>query len=79
MPPIQCVKLRQKISDFGSASTSLKIDAPVVVKPETVSKSASSKFGIAPVRKKGNEPKKLKTIQARPTEIRPSREPILLF
>ena len=46
MPPIQCVKLRQKSKDFGRASTSERIEAPVVVKPDTVSKRASMKFGI---------------------------------
>ncbi len=50
MPPIQWVKLRQNREQWESASTSLKMLAPVVVKPDTVSKSASVKDGISPVR-----------------------------
>ena len=41
IPPIQCVKLRQNKAQWESASTSLKILAPVVVKPEIVSNKAS--------------------------------------
>ena len=37
--------------------------APVVVKPETVSKSASINDGIYPERKNGSEPKTERTIQ----------------
>ena len=42
MPPIQWVKLRQKIIPRLSASTSVRMVAPVVVKPLTVSKKAST-------------------------------------
>ena len=41
IPPIQCVKLRQNKEQCASTSTSDKILAPVVVKPEIVSKRAS--------------------------------------
>ena len=41
MPPIQWVKLRQNSSPRGSASTSVRMLAPVVVKPDTVSNTAS--------------------------------------
>lgn len=50
MPPIQCVKLRQKSRQRDSASISVRIVAPVVVKPETVSKKQSIKDGICPDR-----------------------------
>ena len=40
-PPIHCVSERQKSSPFGRASTSLMTVAPVVVKPDMVSKKAS--------------------------------------
>ena len=42
MPPIQWVKLRQKIIPRLRASTSGRMVAPVVVKPLTVSKNAST-------------------------------------
>jgi hypothetical protein len=41
IPPIKCVKLRQNKILFDKDSISIKIDAPVVVKPEIVSKKAS--------------------------------------
>ena len=41
MPPIQCVKLRQNSREWDMDSTCVRIEAPVVVKPETVSKKAS--------------------------------------
>ncbi len=45
MPPNQWVKLRQKRRDRGMASTSARMDAPVVVKPEMTSKRASTNRG----------------------------------
>lgn len=53
--------------DLGSFSTSERIVAPVVVKPETLSKKASVKEGIAPEMMKGKVPKKLAAIQAAAT------------
>ena len=41
IPPIQWVRLRQKAMPLGSASISVRIVDPVVVKPDTVSKKAS--------------------------------------
>ena len=41
MPPIQWVKLRQNSMPRLSASTLVRMVAPVVVKPLTVSKNAS--------------------------------------
>ena len=43
MPPSQCVKLRQYSMPRPSTSTSERMDAPVVVKPLTVSNRASTK------------------------------------
>ena len=40
MPPTQWVKLRQNSSPWLMASTSVRMEAPVVVKPLTVSKNA---------------------------------------
>ena len=79
IPPTQCVKLRHISIDFGSASTSVKMDAPVVVKPETVSKSASINEGIAPDRKNGSAPKTDSAIQLNATITKPSRENRRLF
>ena len=41
MPPSQWVKLRQNSSPCGIASGAVRMLAPVVVKPETVSNTAS--------------------------------------
>ena len=41
MPPTQWVKLRQNSALRLSGSTAVRIEAPVVVKPDTVSKNAS--------------------------------------
>ena len=50
MPPSQWVKLRQNSMQWESFSTSDRILAPVVVKPDTVSNMASVKLGISPLR-----------------------------
>ena len=51
--------------------------APVVVKPDVVSKNAFTKFGIMPLIIKGNEPKSDTSIQPTPQITRPSRAYIL--
>ena len=56
MPPTQCVRQRQSMEAWLSASTSPRMVAPVVVKPETVSKSASMKNGISRLRTNGSAP-----------------------
>ena len=50
IPPSQCVKARQKLIPRGSASicSAVRIDEPVVVKPELASKKASAKELIEP-------------------------------
>ena len=44
MPPIQWVKHRQNWMGSGSTSTSARMVAPVVVKPDAVSKKVSVKL-----------------------------------
>ena len=73
MPPIQCVILRQKRTPWGTASTSRRMDAPVVVKPDMVSKKALVKSGIAPESMKGSVPNRENSSQAKVTMANPSR------
>lgn len=56
IPPIQWVRLLQKRIDLGRLSISVKIEEPVVVKPETDSNHASVKDAKSPDRINGNEP-----------------------
>jgi hypothetical protein len=51
-----------------------KMLAPVVVKPDTVSKSASAKDFVTPENMKGSEPKILRKIQESATITKPSLE-----
>ena len=74
MPPIQCVKLRQNSEACERLSTSVRIEAPVVVKPEADSNSASIKTGISRVNQSGSAPKRLSTIHESATITNPSRE-----
>ena len=46
IPPIHCVKERQKCKDFGNASTLIRVELPVVVK-HTCFQKALAKEGIA--------------------------------
>ena len=73
MPPIQCVKLRQNSPERDRLSTSLRMEAPVVVKPETVSKKASTKRGISPPITKGSAPSSDIASHDSPTQTKPSR------
>ena len=72
MPPTQWLKLRQYIMPFGRLSTSGKMDAPVVVKPETISNKASINLGMAPESTKGRLPARERTIQLSATQTIPS-------
>ena len=78
IPPIQFEKLRHMSMHFGSSSTVMltepKILAPVVVNPDTVSKSASTNELVTPENIKGSEPKRLRNIHERATITKPSRE-----
>ena len=69
IPPIQCVKLRQNNTPFGTISISFKIEAPVVVNPDMVSKKAFVILGIAPVAIYGIAPDKDITIHPKDTTI----------
>ena len=73
MPPIQCVKLRQNRPERERLSMSFKIEAPVVVKPEVVSKKASTKWGMSPLIRKGTQPSSDIASHDRPTQVNPSR------
>jgi len=72
MPPTQWVKLLQKRMLWSSDSTSRNMLDPVVVKPDTVSKKASTKDGVAPLMINGNAPKADIRTHASPTIIKPS-------
>ena len=72
MPPIHCVSARQSCRPRGSDEGEEKIDAPVVVRPETVSKMASTNPQL-PLRKYGSAPNTLSTIQHSATQTKPSR------
>jgi hypothetical protein len=63
---------RQKRIARGSFSTSPNIVAPVVVKPETLSKRASTGLGVTPVIIKGILPRILVKNQAKDTRRNPS-------
>ena len=56
MPPIHCVKLRQKWRDRGKASMLSNVELPVVVKPQMDSKKALVNEGMAPLSRKGSVP-----------------------
>ena len=73
MPPTQWVNERQKSRQWGRASTSDRIDAPVVVKPDAVSNTASNIFGIDPDRRNGSAPKILYRNQTSAQITEPSR------
>jgi hypothetical protein len=63
---------RHNKRDRERLSTSLKTLAPVVVNPETLSNTASERFGRTPASRKGAAPKKLVKIHARETRRNPS-------
>ena len=73
IPPIQCVNERQNNMPRGRDSTSLRMEAPVVVNPEMDSNSASSTRGMAPLSRKGSAPKADSRIQPSATMANPSR------
>ena len=73
MPPTQWVKLRQNSIPRLKASTSVRMLAPVVVKPDTVSNKASTNLGISPESTKGSAPNTDSKIQESPTMKKPSR------
>ena len=72
IPPIQCVDARQKSKPMGNASISVKIVAPVVVKPETLSNHAFTKENSPPHKIYGIAPDKQDINQLKTTINRPS-------
>ena len=48
MPPIHVVEKRQNCNPRGRASTSVSTEAPVVVKPETLSNQAFTRLNSPP-------------------------------
>ena len=72
-PPIQWVRLRHMSRPCGRPSISAKIVAPVVVKPDAASKTASVTEAVD-VSTNGSPPAKLATIQQMPTTANPSRK-----
>jgi hypothetical protein len=79
IPPTHWIKLLQKRSDLGMASISVRTEAPVVVRPETDSKNADEKSGIAEENQKGNALKNETATQQRVTMAIPSLAVIGLF
>jgi len=75
MPPTQCVMARQNSNGGASTAGSSRIDAPVVVKPESTSKHASTTLGIAPVMTNGIEPSPVNTSQLAVTVAKASPKP----
>ena len=73
MPPTQQEKDRHSSSPRGRPSTPLRIEAPVVVRPETVSNRQSTYPPNRPENQKGSAPHRLRTIQISPTTAKPSR------
>ena len=81
MPPIQCVRARQsampRSRSAGNVPTSPpRMVAPVVVKPETVSKKASTGLWSAPHRRNGSMPNSDTTTHDSPTANSPARASI---
>ena len=72
IPPIQCVKHLQNIIPWDIVSTSLRILAPVVVSPDTVSKSAFVNDGISPDITNGIQPNILSSTQLNAVAMHPS-------
>mgnify|MGYP001244560327 CR=1 FL=1 len=72
MPPIQCVMLRQKSIDLERDSTLLRIDAPVVVKPDVVSKRIFTNPFISPLKRYGSVPVSMRITQLAMTLRYPS-------
>ena len=72
MPPIQGVKLLQNRTQWDRTSTSARMLAPVVVKPDTVSNRASTGWLMDPVSRKGTAPMTLSATHPRAVVTNPS-------
>ena len=73
MPPTQCIRQRHSIEACESASTSPRMVAPVVVKPDAASKIASTANGISRLSTNGRAPVTASTSQHSATATKPSR------
>ena len=73
MPPIQWEKLLQNRTQCGSCSTVSRIDAPVVVKPETISKRQSQNVSNPPDSQNGIAPNSDISTHDAATTKKPSR------
>jgi hypothetical protein len=73
------VKLLQNKIDLGNDSTSLRMEDPVVVKPEVDSKKAFMNDGIVSLKMKGNDPARERMIHPNDTDINPSLFVIVIF
>ena len=71
-PPIHCVSALQKREACGRASTSFKIEDPVVVNPDIISKKASGKEGMYPLIISGRLPNTVNNIHTHDTMKYPS-------
>ena len=78
MPPIQAEAILQNSRPLGSASMSVRMEAPVVVKPDTLSKNALTRVNSPPYIIYGMAPKMQDSIQENVTMKKPSRFPMLL-
>ena len=76
MPPIHAEAMRQNCSPLGKLSMSLRMEAPVVVNPETLSKKALITVNSPPNIMKGMAPKKQAPIQQPVTMRNPSSIPM---
>ena len=74
IPPTQAVEMRQSCSPRGRASMSFRMEAPVVVNPDTLSNSAFSRVNSRPYNRKGSMPNRQAKIQATTTMQLPSRK-----
>ena len=79
IPPIQWENDRQNSIDFGRISTFGTIEAPVVVRPLTISNKASVKEGISPLMTNGSAPTSELATQQTATAINPSFEKKIIF
>jgi len=77
-PPNQWMRLRQRRRLCGSVSMSVMAVAPVVVKPDMLSKKAAARRGSCPLKRKGRVPTTVKSIHDSDTQRYPSRRLMLL-
>ena len=63
IPPIQCVRLRQNKMDGGRLSMFVSTVAPVVVKPDMISKKAAATRVSYPPTSRGSMPTAVNTTQ----------------